>query len=366
MAKAFVFTRYLYENEEVEIALMLSLLHKKEEQALFWAYELYYSGFQKGLIDFIWTIYYDFYATMNPGFQTYLLKKTTSKNFEDPQTLGTIIQNFLIRPFNLDVFMLNQIQKYFVIPKKENNAPIRNLLNERSLDYEYLLHLIFEEGDLGNLDKNLSILFDDNNKTIKNLEKIKAKIDGVHNYKIILLANILHLYGVKQNIKMGKNIYIQCEVDEFKKYETLEVVFTPKENKKSPTLPAYQILPLTTTHNAINEDKFLSLFELKREKGDINQAYLNQWLYYASHSPIWLQRIQAYRGKRNEQTQKIVFENDEMEEEFYQKYGYEPDEQKKEVQEKSIGKISKQEISDFYKQYNSKGFFVIDDDYLEC
>ena len=36
----FVFTRYLYEKDEVKLALLIALLNKKEE-AIFWAYELY-------------------------------------------------------------------------------------------------------------------------------------------------------------------------------------------------------------------------------------------------------------------------------------------------------------------------------------
>ena len=46
------FTRYLYEKDEVKLALILSILNKKEERAEFWAYELYYSGFEQEIICF--------------------------------------------------------------------------------------------------------------------------------------------------------------------------------------------------------------------------------------------------------------------------------------------------------------------------
>ena len=71
----FIFTRYLYEKEEVELALTFALLNKKDDEALFWAYELYYSGFKSDLIQLLWNIYYNFYASMNPAFQIYLIKK---------------------------------------------------------------------------------------------------------------------------------------------------------------------------------------------------------------------------------------------------------------------------------------------------
>ena len=187
--------------------------------------------------------------------------------------------------------------------------------------------------------------------------------------EIVLLARILHTHGFKYNLKMGKNIYVQCDTDEFKKYETLNVVLTPKENQKIPKLSAYQILALVTNNHAIHNFPFLSFIQTKREKTSdkqktFEQAYRKDWLYYASQSPIWLERIQTFKGKINDQTCKIVFENDDFEEDFYQHYGYEPDEQKKEVQEKSIGVILKQEISDFYKQYNSRGFFELEEEYF--
>ena len=36
-------TRYLYIKDEVKIALLLSILDKKEE-SIYWAYEIYYSN----------------------------------------------------------------------------------------------------------------------------------------------------------------------------------------------------------------------------------------------------------------------------------------------------------------------------------
>ena len=74
---SFVFTRYLYEKEEVKLALLFALLNKKDD-AIFWAYELYYSGFSDELVELLWKMYYDFYATLNPKFEKYLLSKKTA------------------------------------------------------------------------------------------------------------------------------------------------------------------------------------------------------------------------------------------------------------------------------------------------
>ena len=69
-----IFTRYLYLKDEVEIALLASLLNKKDD-ALFWAFELYFSGFESELIEILWKIYYEFYYSLNPSFECYFLKK---------------------------------------------------------------------------------------------------------------------------------------------------------------------------------------------------------------------------------------------------------------------------------------------------
>ena len=68
-----VLTRYLYLKDEVKLAFLVSLLNKSDD-AIFWAYELYYSGFKMEFFDYIWTIYYDFFATLNPSFEQYLNK----------------------------------------------------------------------------------------------------------------------------------------------------------------------------------------------------------------------------------------------------------------------------------------------------
>ena len=59
------FTRYLYVKEEVEVAMLVSLLNGDRERALFWAYELYYSAPKAELVASLWRIYYEFYAMLN-------------------------------------------------------------------------------------------------------------------------------------------------------------------------------------------------------------------------------------------------------------------------------------------------------------
>ena len=377
MSKELIFTRYLYEKQEVEVALILSILQKKEEEALFWAYELYYSGFEFLLINLLWKIYFDFYALLNPGFQSYLLKKLDRScgYIEDPKILGSVIQNFVIRPFNVDIFILRHIQNQFEMPtsiaKKE--LDLKSLFEEtrqkEPLDYEALLYFVFESDKPIILEDIIQC-----KKTVKEWKKMeKANLLININKKVLLLVYLLQYYGLKKNIKGGKNIYVYSDPSDFIMYETIEVDLYLKENKRISKLPAYQILPIATIYSIYDQLGFLSLFDFRREKSEKREAYLNDWLYYASKTLLWKERIEMYHGNIIEDEKKIIFENDDLEEEFYQNYGYEPDEQKKEIQEKSILELENKNndynniktCKDFYQSFSKNRFIIIEEEYLE-
>ena len=49
----FVLTRFLYIKDEVLLSLLISILEKDYDQSLFWASELYYSGYEKETMEYI-------------------------------------------------------------------------------------------------------------------------------------------------------------------------------------------------------------------------------------------------------------------------------------------------------------------------
>jgi hypothetical protein len=55
--KTVVLTRYLYNKSEVEISFTKSLFDRKPDDALFWGYELYYSGFTDEVFEIVLRIY---------------------------------------------------------------------------------------------------------------------------------------------------------------------------------------------------------------------------------------------------------------------------------------------------------------------
>lgn len=80
------------------------------------------------------------------------------------------------------------------------------------------------------------------------------------------------------------------------------------------------------SHSDIPEE---SLMEMHRD----------QWLYYASFSPIWKRRISKYGGEVNHDDKIVEFDENDVdngEDDFYENYGYELDEQSIEVLSKMI------------------------------
>lgn len=361
---SFKFTRYLYELEEVKIALMLSLLNKSEE-VLFWAYELYYSGYKQDLVDLIWKIYYEFYSTLNPGFEVYLLKKNNINNFDDVKNIANILNSFLIRPYNLDVFMARQIIKNFEIEVSLTNYVRQELLDKG--DHINIAYYILEIIDEIIIDDNLEFIIDYFNKT-KDKTKIFTlfhKVNTLSDKKTIILSYIFRFYTEQQKIKTGKNIYVVVNDEDVVLYETIEVDFSHCKEAKREKMIARKILQNAYLYS-IDSSKWLHLFKLKRDRFNIREVYYYKWLYYASQSPLWATRIRTFNGFVDNETKSVEFEDEDELQGFYNNYGYEPDEQKLSTQNKclEITENPDETWATFYKKYKGNGIFIVDDEYL--
>jgi hypothetical protein len=371
MSNELQFTRYLYEKDEVTLSLIMCVLNKNEEEAVFWAYELYYSGFQTELVAVFWSIYYDFYYTLNPSFEKYLQTKFKNNlvlTIDSVNCISMIVNNFMIRPHNMDVFILKQlvnicdfdkadIQDYII----ENNFEVmRNeLLNVlRTKDYMMLASYILTDVKETHLCDAFKVALEYfvTDKGIK-IDKKYLAIDYEKypfDKSVLILSRIMYYFTLANNKKMGKNIYVHVEPEDVVLYET---IYT------NANLSPRKILPLAKIY-AIDSYNYLSLFDLKRETQDIKTAYYYDWLYYASFSPLWNSRILKYNGVIDEKNKKIVFDDDDIDE-FYDVYGYEPDEQTADVENKTIQDIRKERTwQSFYKKHNIHGVVEIEDDIL--
>jgi len=258
----FIFTRYLYSKEDVIHSLFISLLEKKIDEALFWAFELYYSGFQEETIELLFSYYTEIYEKQNTRkFKDFMIKHCDLwKETKQDCIVGTMVWNLCYSKYDLSQF----IQHYF---KKT-------------------------------IDCNI-------NKNTNTEKKIKLRL-----------------------IMNDKNI---------ESYKTIE-------HQKG---LGWKILPYVCKYKIHREVS--SLFE--NDNIDFKDKYYYHWLYYASFSPIWKDRLKQYNYRICNDTKKICM-NDDDEDDFYSLYSYIPDEQTLETQEKCLGgDVIQLTLDEFCKKY---------------
>jgi len=392
-----VFTRYLYIKKEVEISLLAAILNKKDDAALFWAFELYYSGFTEQLFYLIWRIYFEFFASLNPNLEAYMLKKhreydnclivnTTNypypfsskgyklipkgENNEILETRETIIasmiHNLLNRKYNTDVFMLREL--CYNIEAEKPYAPLMECFKSRN--YEMISYYIVETDDNDD-DAHEGIMkialdyFMETGSALKmrHFNTWKRTFDELvkfgMNPKVIMLVRIMHYYSLMDNMQMGKNLYVTVEPDDLLMYETVYA-----DSVKA----AYRVLPVVTSFTPSVE--YLKLFKAdKLRPKDIMNIYYKDWMYYASFSPVWDERIMMYEGVVNHKKKTVTFEDEGENEVFHENFGYYPDEQTKEIQEKNIPAIpNNTEFAwpQFYERHKNNGLYKPGEDELEA
>jgi hypothetical protein len=233
-------------------------------------------------------------------------------------------------------------------------------------DYENIAKFVLEDCPSIKLDLMIAIVtghFNNGAEAEKPFSKFatsykKAK-KFYQNARHLLLAKILTCFSIHQKLKMGKNVYASLSCLEIDVFKTKEMADLNLDQGR-----CYKTLPLVCKYN-IDCGKRLGLFSLGRRRLNLSEAYWYHWEYYASFSPIWKARLDRFKGVPNEVTRRIDFEDDDWHEEFYDRYSLEPDEQKKETQDKNIQEIS-QEISwkAFYDKYAGSHLLGNIDDYL--
>uniref|UniRef100_A0A6C0B0G1 Uncharacterized protein n=1 Tax=viral metagenome TaxID=1070528 RepID=A0A6C0B0G1_9ZZZZ len=367
-----IFTRYLYNKDEVKLALFVAILKKQEQKSLFWAYELYYSGFEAELFDFLQKIYMDCFYTLNPAFHKYFQKKLREWTETRLETVpAAIIKNMVIRPCTLDFLLLKHITSHFEIELELDEEKEKELdeedINKNSFltawlqEKKYLFIAEYVLNRCKTTEKTLhTIISYFKEKGIVSSEKFLKKDNKLSQNDITLLTTML-LFSMQENKVVNKKVYITVKEEQIKRFQTLRV---------HDGLKNYKLLRKVYEYG-IDEDNYLSLFSSKRDD-QLRENFFYNWEYYASFSPIWASRIQEYGGEINHETKKVIFdegEDDEHQqqcEDFYLHFNYEPDEQSLEIQNKSIQPIvCKRTWRDFYEEYKDTGIFEPDLEFLE-
>tara|TARA_B110000285_G_scaffold235483_2_gene317508 strand:- start:1461 stop:2534 length:1074 start_codon:yes stop_codon:yes gene_type:complete len=327
-----VFTRYLYSVDEVTLTFMECLLKQQDiEECYYWFYEYYKSGYEEKSFELLWKIYYDYYYIKNPKMEEkitnkYLKWKATKnikcvlwvvKNLFRLNKCHTIL---LLRTYynnrNTDILDDNEENDTIKYENKEEILFVKAIKQKKKIAIAYYLNRIKDDRKLELVNKSLTeqIQYNDNysdkyhyllSKTIKSLKITPKK--KVY-YKMLLNKEVTNI----------------LQTDESCKNDSKEVSYSYK------TLSKRRMYGIS---------KNIGCFSLSRQNKDINHIFWYHWEFYAYKSPLWKSRFDKYDIKINKKKQTIDFKDDDEYEEFYEEYGYEPDEQSDDVQGKSICKM---------------------------
>lgn len=255
-----IFTRYLYFKAEVINSLHWSILDKQLDESLYWAYEMYFSGFKQEVFDFSLQFCKMYNNEIYPHYYIHIQnfnKEWISK--KDDCVIGTIIKLLVNSKFS-----------------------ITNLLR-------------INQGIQNNMESNICIPdFDSQRLSEKEL----------HKYKTIKLTKKMHNWSFLNNIA--------C------KYYVRRVM-------------CCELSLLYPTVESINFD---------------------EWMYHASKTPIWKQRIVNFNGIIDNKQKGVIVDDDD----FYEQYDYEPDEQSSDLKDmlwgNDIRKYENMSGDEFCKKYS--------------
>jgi len=221
--------------------------------------------------------------------------------------------------------------------------------------YKTIANCIFSQNTEESLIKVFE-LFIQAQKQLDSTKKIK-KIKNQNNIILLkrqIMSRILETFQEKTKATR-KQFYMIFTEDKVEPFRTAQVY----------SATPYRILPSVCRYGT-NDCEYLSLFKLKRDDiVDLLDVYHADWLFYASFSPIWLNRIQKHNGIVDYEKKQILFNTEDDEELFNNKFNYEPDEQSLELKEKTVPDINRFEIKTwkhFQETYNTNGLVTFEEE----
>lgn len=398
-----IFTRYLYIKSHIEVTFITSILNREKQNAMFCAFELYYSGFKNDLFHLIWSVFYDYFYIQNEHFENYLNTKSKECNYNyncrndiydndhimnDNETIMNIvlvIENLLIRPFNCDVFVLRNLLNHYEIDVEFISKYLKSnqytdlekeiiellLSNENNIVLTSIILQYSHYDDLENIYNTTLIIFKEAKHDFyanKFKKILKTKKDKKY-IRYILLCKVLYHKAKQTDIIKGKKRYIKYLKEDLNSLTTIIAFPNTHEQYDMDSTKQLQI------HSGIDisEQKFIPLFVYFIYQEAL-EKYFYKWEFYASFSPLWMERINQFCGIKNDKIKAIEFPNDDMNESFYEQYSYDPDEQTKVIHDKHIPTfvVNDNDNNDnqysflkYYMLYNSNNISTIENEYFE-
>jgi len=349
-----VLTRYLYHRDEVAHSLVTCLLVKSTfKEALFWVSEMYYSGFQLETWELLWKIYYDFFAIRNPKFERKIQR--AHRKWSQTNKIERLVEvvNYLyhcstptFKVFHLRILeeklprsiYLGRTPKWLAalgLSKMERNF-IRSIHKKSLPDISYYLSCISNH-----MDRCFEIV-----KLY--YTKVKGYSLGIVDYKEIS-------YVDKKHILYTLICYLMMETcEEVAQIRTVALVRKLEQESidffKETMAPVSPVWKTLAQRRLYPVHTLVGAFPIVRSDAGIewNQILWYHWEYYARQCPLWKERFKEFGAVFADG--KIVFANDDLLEEFYEKYGLEPDEQSRECQQKSLRSLETKTLGDWLDQ----------------
>jgi len=242
-----ILTRYLYNKDHVRVSLYWAILDKNQDEAFFWAYELFFSGFEEEAFEYIHTAYAIFFEEAHPN--------------------------------------------------------LRRILTELYQEYQ-------ESEDRTLLGTSLLYI-----------------LDGKISLSALIRGHVLATQTYEPDVPQKK-----CTEAMIQPYITVKNIHRAWKVLRSECRFPVRHQLATLCHESLREEELTYGYVPPEKLG----KYFDKWLYYASHSPIWRNRIAHFDGTIHHETQEVTFDDEEQEEAFMQRFDYEPDELPYEIQERIV------------------------------
>jgi len=352
MAPNLSLSRYLYCKSDIKLSIINCLIQKKTlDETLYWFTEWYASGWD--CFKLIWQLYYDFYAVIHPKFESYINKKEKAwikdNNIYVPLT---IVKNLFQCQSNPIVFILRQYVDSFQEHKKGFKIEKQNKKKLKyfkcSKDSSTILKK-FQKGDWKNVcmlikkmkqNKNddefykiyreILLISNQNEEKIEKMWKNKGNGENYH----FLLA-VFAILSLDASIVKKKKIKVLLNKNEkqlIDAYLDMNISLDKYGNKQ-----IYNTLPIKRLYKI--HHKYGRCFNTVRNSIKYNEFIhenLHYWEFHTKDTPFWENLYKKYKCTFDLKERIPKFKNENMLEEFYEKYNYELDEQKKSVQNISL------------------------------
>jgi len=331
-------TRYLYFVDEVYLSLLMAIIKKADvEECLFWAAEIFYS--ELAIWHFLCTVYHDFFATQYPKHMKRLSKLEKKNGIEDVLVAVVTLRHldpdwctFYLRlcPTNTPPPKIKPLQWLIDLDLPEVEEALLRTLESKSLRAIATAVSQFK-ASAGRLYELLKIYYSD----VKGVEvPVLPSRAGGHGYHATLSV-------LSRLLQPGRRVRKHAI---FRKLEDRWLKAVVKHNDETidllyKTLPAKRLFRISEDIGCFR----LARYKLPWQRGprDAYALLRRHWEFFAYFTPIWKKRLDAYGATFDPQKAEVFFPNDDLLEEFGEKWNYEPDEQSLPVQEMSVRDIER-------------------------